>query len=78
MCVAIPGRIVSIGQGVGPSRPSLVAYGDSELREIDLALLPDATVGDYVLVHSGFAIRRVSERDARESRALFGIPPSLS
>lgn len=75
MCVAIPGRIISINRGHGPSRPGLVLFAEGEPREIDLALLPEVTVGEYVLVHSGFAFRRVSERDARESQVLFGIPP---
>lgn len=61
MCVAVPGRVVSISDGPAPSRPGLVEFGPGDVREIDLAMLPDAVVGDYVITHSGFAIRKVSE-----------------
>jgi hydrogenase expression/formation protein HypC len=73
MCVAIPGRVVSIPDSAGPSRPALAVFGDNEPREVDLAMLPDVEVGDYVIVHSGFAISRVSEASALESYELFGL-----
>lgn len=58
MCVAIPGRIVSIGEQSGPSIPARVAFGNVQ-REIDLAMVPEAQIGDRVIVHSGYAIRLV-------------------
>ena len=62
MCVAIPGRIVSIGEQTGPSIPATVVIGEVE-RDVDLAMVPEAVVGDRVIVHSGYAIRLVpSER----------------
>lgn len=73
MCVAIPGRVVSISEGPGPSRPAEVVFGDEDLRHVDLAMLPDAGIGDYVIVHSGFAISRVDEASAQESYRLFGL-----
>lgn len=75
MCVAVPGRIVSVGGRDGPSRPGQVAFPDGSNREIDLALLPDASVGEYVVVHSGFAVAKVSERSALESYRLFEDVP---
>lgn len=59
MCVAIPGRIVSIGERSGPSIPARVIFGEVE-RDIDLAMVPEAGVGDLVIVHSGYAIRVVA------------------
>jgi hydrogenase expression/formation protein HypC len=56
MCVAIPGRIVSIGEGSGPFIPARVVFGDVE-RDVDLAMVPEAKVGDRVIAHSGYAIR---------------------
>ena len=40
-------------------------------REVVLAMVPEAEIGDYLIVHSGYAIRRVSESEAKETRALF-------
>ena len=58
MCVAVPGRIISIGEKSGPSIPARVAFGEIE-RDIDLAMVPEASVGDHVITHSGYAIRVV-------------------
>lgn len=63
MCVAIPGRIVSIGERSGPSIPATAVFGDVE-RDIDLAMVPDAEVGDHVIVHSGYAIRVVAAENS--------------
>ncbi|MGD2059695.1 MAG: HypC/HybG/HupF family hydrogenase formation chaperone [Acidimicrobiia bacterium] len=60
MCVAIPGRIVSIGERSGPSIPARVVFGEIE-RDVDLAMVSEARVGDRVIVHSGYAIRVVPE-----------------
>jgi hydrogenase expression/formation protein HypC len=73
MCVAIPGRVISISEGPGPSRPAQVVFGDDEPREVDLAMLPDTEIGDYVIVHSGFGISSVNEESALESYRLFRI-----
>ncbi len=58
MCIASPMRIVSIDQGKAKAECGGVR------REISLALLPDAAVGEYVLVHAGFAIGRLGEDEA--------------
>lgn len=73
MCVAIPGKVVAIDPGPGPSRPARVSFAEGEPRAVDLAMVPDAGVGDYVIVHSGFAISKVSEQSARQSYQLFGL-----
>jgi hydrogenase expression/formation protein HypC len=59
MCVAIPCRIESIDTAEGHSRPARVVSADGSTREIDLVLVPDATVGDYVIAHSGLAVSRI-------------------
>ena len=76
MCVAVPGRIISVVSGDGPSRPARVVFPDGSHREIDLALLSDASVGEYVVVHSGFAVAKVGERSALESYRLFEDAPA--
>lgn len=67
MCVAVPGRVLAVSEGKAPSRPALVEFARGDVREIDLAMVPGAGVGDHVITHSGFAIRRVSEQSAAEA-----------
>jgi hydrogenase expression/formation protein HypC len=64
MCWAIPARIIEIDGEVGKVELS------GTIREVGLQLLPDAQVGDYVLVHAGFAIQKVDEEEARETLRL--------
>ena len=61
MCLAIPAKIVKIENGMG------TIDMDGTQREVSLLLQEDATVGDYVIVHAGFAIHRVDEEEALES-----------
>lgn len=63
MCLAIPGRIVAIAEGEGFDRRGTVDY-DGARQEVSLAYLPEAQVGDYVLVHVGFAMSLVDEKEA--------------
>lgn len=70
MCLAVPGRLESIREEEG-SRMGIVAFG-SRRREVNLACVPEVCVGDYVVVHSGLALQRVSEQAAREALALLG------
>ena len=73
MCLAIPGRIVSIAEGEGFDRRGTVDY-DGARQEVSLAYLPEAKTGDYVLVHVGFAMTLLdneeAERILREIREL--------
>jgi hydrogenase expression/formation protein HypC len=63
MCLAVPGQIVEI-QGDRPeTRSGRVRFGGI-LKEINLAFVPEAQQGDYVLVHVGFAITRIDEAEA--------------
>lgn len=69
MCLAVPGRIVSITEGTGDGDLAQMGRtGDVEfsqvVKKISLAYVPDAVVGDYVLVHVGFAISKVDEEEA--------------
>jgi hydrogenase assembly chaperone HypC/HupF len=64
MCLAIPGKIMSI-QGVEPlSRTGQVSFGGI-IKNVNLAFVPEAEVGHYVMVHVGFAISKVDEREAQ-------------
>ena len=73
MCLAIPGRVVAISDGEGFDRRGTVDY-DGARQEVSLAYLPETKIGDYVLVHVGFAMTRLdaeeAERILREIREL--------
>ncbi len=64
MCLAVPGRIVNISGEDPLSRTGKIDYGGI-LKEASLAYVPEAQVGDYVIVHVGFAISRVDEEEAK-------------
>lgn len=63
MCLAVPGEIVEVTEG--DLRTGRVAFG-GVMKQVCLAYVPEAGLGDFVLVHAGFAIARVSEAHARE------------
>ena len=62
MCLAIPGKILST-EGEEMLRSARVDFG-GVVREVNLAYVPEAQVGDYVIVHVGFAISKVDEDEA--------------
>lgn len=68
MCLAVPGKVTAI-LGDGDARAARVDFGGVS-REASLLLLPEARVGDFVLVHVGVAIAVVDEVAARETLAL--------
>ena len=65
MCLAVPGRVVSISGEDPVSRMGRVDFGGVQ-KQVSLAFVPEAREGDYVLVHVGFAITRVDEEEARK------------
>lgn len=65
MCLGIPGEVRSIAEG--PLRTGRVAFG-SVVKDVCLAYVPEAVIGDFVIVHAGFAISRV---DAERAQRVF-------
>ena len=65
MCLALPARIEE-----AKNETAWVRLGDARMH-ISLIMTPDAGVGDWVLVHAGFAIQEVSEEDARETWRIY-------
>jgi len=65
MCLAVPGRVTAI-EGEGEFRTARVDF-NGVTREACLAFVPEAQIGDYVLVHVGFAITLVDEEAARRT-----------
>jgi hydrogenase expression/formation protein HypC len=62
MCLAVPGQVKSVASD-GNMRIAKVDFG-GVAREVNLTLVPEAGVGDHVLVHAGFAISRIDEVEA--------------
>ena len=63
MCLAIPGKVTSIDGEDLLTRMGKVDFG-GVLKQACLAYVPEAAVGDYVIVHAGFAISRLDEEEA--------------
>jgi hydrogenase expression/formation protein HypC len=69
MCLGIPGRVAEIyHDGVMPM--GKIDF-DGIMKDVCLAYVPDITVGEYTIVHVGFAITKIDEQSARETLALF-------
>ena len=69
MCLAIPGKIVSISGDDPVIRMAKVSFG-GVVKDVSLAYVPEAGVGDYVIVHVGFALNKLDEQEAQETLAL--------
>ena len=65
MCLAVPMKVVSLQDGVGIAEMSGVK------KEISFMMLPEAEIGDYVIVHAGFAIQKLNEEEAQKTLDLF-------
>lgn len=68
MCLAVPGRVIEIYEQSGLKMCKIDFGGVT--REACLAYVPDIEVGEYTVVHVGFAISRISPEEAQESLAL--------
>ncbi|MFG3046100.1 HypC/HybG/HupF family hydrogenase formation chaperone [Streptomyces sp. NPDC048202] len=69
MCLAVPGKVVAIDEGADPLT-GLVDFGGVQ-KQACLEYLPDVRVGEYVIVHVGFALQKLDEESARASLELF-------
>lgn len=68
MCIAAVGRIVRItGEQTGPAATADVALDDGS-RRVDLIMVPDAAVGDHIVVHAGLAVTVIPECEASATR----------
>jgi hydrogenase expression/formation protein HypC len=65
MCLAIPARVVSV-----KGDKAQVDFGERVLREVNVSLV-EPKVGEYVLVHAGYAIQKMDEKEAQETLALW-------
>jgi hydrogenase expression/formation protein HypC len=67
VCLAIPGKIVEIDKN---KEHATIDYGEGTKRKANITLV-EARIGDYVLVHAGFAIQVLDEKEAKETLDLF-------
>ena len=65
MCLAVPGKITRIDENDPLRRTGRVDFSGI-MKQVNLAYVPEAKVGDYVIVHVGFAISRVDEDEANK------------
>jgi hydrogenase expression/formation protein HypC len=65
MCLAVPGKLISFSGGDAQDRTGRVEFGGI-IKEVNLACVPEAKIGDYVIVHVGMAISIVDEAEARK------------
>jgi hydrogenase expression/formation protein HypC len=68
MCLGIPGKVVDI-TGEGVTRTGRVDF-DGIVKQVNLAYVPEISIGDYTIVHVGFAITQLDEEAALETLAL--------
>ena len=69
MCLAVPGQIVDVRDEMG-TKMATISF-DGIHKDICLAYVPDIEVGDYAIVHVGFAISRIDEESALETLQMF-------
>ncbi len=65
MCLAVPGKIVSM-EGEELNRLGKVSFGGI-IKEVNLAYVPEAKIGDYVIVHVGFALSILDQEEAEQT-----------
>jgi hydrogenase expression/formation protein HypC len=66
MCLAIPGKIEKIDNPDPMTRTGTVSFGGIR-KAVNLSFVPEADIGDYVIVHAGFAINKLDEAEARRT-----------
>jgi hydrogenase expression/formation protein HypC len=69
MCLGVPGKVLSVTD-TGMTRMAMVDFG-GVVKEVCLAYVPDVGIGDYTIVHVGFAITKLDEASALETLSLF-------
>lgn len=70
MCLGIPARVVSVDLSDQVSRPAVLTRSDGIEIRADLAMVPEAGPGDYVVTHSGFAVSLLTCEEARQAIGL--------
>ena len=77
MCLAVPGKIIEITGEDPLMKCGKVSFG-GVIKEVNLAYVPEAKIGDYVIVHVGFALSILDEEEAQETLNYFQEMANLS
>ena len=67
MCLAIPGKLISIKDSSNPIFKTGKVSFDGVIKQVNLSLVPEAEINDYVVVHVGAAISTIDEKEARKT-----------
>jgi len=70
MCLAVPGKVISIEESIENSPKMAQVDFAGVVQNICIDWLPDVKVGEYVIVHVGFALNKIDEKDAEETLKL--------
>ena len=70
MCLAVPGQVTSLSTDANGTVTGRVSFGGA-LKDVSMSFVPDVKVGDYVIVHVGFALSIVDDEEARTILSLF-------
>jgi hydrogenase expression/formation protein HypC len=77
MCLAVPGQLIEVTETDPVKRAGRVDFG-GVAREVSLAFVPEAKVGDYVVVHVGFALSVLDQEEARRTLEDFAAIAALA
>ena len=77
MCLGVPGKIIDIYEKNGLSMGK-IDFGGGVVRETCLAYVPEAQIGEYTIIHVGFALSVLSESEALETLALLNEISNLN
>ncbi|SHE22348.1 HypC/HybG/HupF family hydrogenase formation chaperone [methanotrophic endosymbiont of Bathymodiolus puteoserpentis (Logatchev)] len=77
MCLAVPGKVISISEAGSLSRTGLVEFSGIS-TQVSLAYVPEAKVDDYVIIHAGFALSVLDQEEAEQSLLVFAQMDALS
>jgi hydrogenase assembly chaperone HypC/HupF len=66
MCLAVPGRVLQLDETNPDFKMAKVSFGGIN-KDVCVQFIPDIQVGEYVLVHVGFALNKIDEKDAEET-----------
>ena len=77
MCLAVPGKLIEVTETDPVKRAGRVDFG-GVAREVSLAFVPEAKVGDYVVVHVGFALSVLDQEEARRTLEDFAAIAALA
>jgi len=76
MCLAVPGKVISIGEGDLLNRTGQVEFSGIS-TQVSLAYVPEVEINDYVIVHAGFAISILDQKEAEQSLLAFAQMDAL-